>query len=124
MAALRYQKKKVIVDAIQWDGNNAIEVLEFLGQAPPGVEHIIDLDRKVIVIRTQQLEGDWRATLNDFILRDERGRISVTNPLVFERLYEPYPSETLRGDNGSSQSGERVPAQEVEGQVRQEEHTQ
>lgn len=89
---MRYRKKPVVVEAVQWDGLNLDEVKEFVGEsldcvvhdaaykaeaAPPAVE---------VTIRT--LEGDHRASVGDFIIKGVHGEFYPCKPDIFEKTYE------------------------------------
>lgn len=83
---MKYRKKPVIVDAIQYDGVNLKNVAEFM------CIKYCTLDRhNNLVIGT--LEGDMRAAIGDYIIRGVEGEYYPCKPDIFEKTYEPVPEE-------------------------------
>lgn len=89
---MRYRKKPVVIEAVQWDGLNLDEIKGFAGDS---LEYeILDAAHKVgaapphvdMVIRT--LEGDHRASVGDYIIRGVNGEFYPCKPDIFEKTYE------------------------------------
>lgn len=89
---MKYRKKPVVIEAVQWTGLNPAECKEFTGDgaeyiyhdaayevnaAPPSVE---------IIIHT--LEGDMRASVGDYIIKGVDGEFYPCKPDIFEKTYE------------------------------------
>ena len=79
-----FRKKPVSVAAIQWTGDNLLEIKEFFG---------IDSDKcsslgqsSNLIIET--LEGNQIALLGDFIIRGIKGEYYPCKPDIFEKTYE------------------------------------
>lgn len=79
---MRFRKKPVVIEAIQFVGHNDAECLAFVGDAgfdPPE-------NRPSIIIRT--LEGDMRAEVGDWIIRGVNSEHYPCKPDIFEKTYE------------------------------------
>ena len=81
---MKYRKKPVVIDALQYNGTNFKEILEFIG----GVDERdkIDIHHESIFIKT--LEGDMEAKKGDWIIRGVRGEYYPCKPDIFEETYE------------------------------------
>ena len=78
--ALRFTKKPVTIEAIQWTGKNLREVIAFTdGQA--------DEARDGLKIYT--LEGKMLANVGDWIIRGVKGEYYPCKPDIFEATYSP-----------------------------------
>ena len=78
----QYKKKPVVVEAIQWTGDNLADVLKFTGsekceEKVEGVE---------LAIHTP--EGNHCAQLNDYIIKGIQGGFYPCKPDIFEETYE------------------------------------
>lgn len=91
---MKYRKKPVVIDAVQWNGKNTKEIEDFVGADlkinPMGQE----------VIRT--LEGDMKLTEGDYIIKGVNGEFYPCKPDIFAKTYEPVPDrlylQRTRGD--------------------------
>lgn len=87
---MKFRKKPVVIDAIQWTGTNADEVLGFtLGRASVRDElfqHPSSSER-VLVIET--LEGSMRAEPSDWIICGIKGEFYPCKPDIFAATYDP-----------------------------------
>ncbi len=77
---MRFRKKPVEVDAIQWNGENRDEVHNFI----TGFSSNIGADG--ILIRT--LEGDHRADIGDWVIKGVSGEFYPCKPDIFDLTYE------------------------------------
>ena len=78
----KYRKKPVVIEAIQWDGENDTlnELAKFIGKN-------ISLDIcSQFTITT--LEGDMKASLFDYIIKGIKGEFYPCKPDIFEANYE------------------------------------
>lgn len=88
---MKYRKKPVIIEAIQFKGGaeNCREVMEFLN---PGLdfnaytERIADLEKYGFHIHT--LEGDMLCSLGDYVIKGVKGEFYPCKPDIFESTYE------------------------------------
>lgn len=76
----KYIKKPVEIKAIQWNGENLKEVLEFSNTA------YIDKDNYTLKIDT--LEGTHIANRGDYIIKGVKGEFYPCKPDIFEMTYD------------------------------------
>lgn len=75
---MKYRKKPVEIEAIQWLGNNIEEVIEFCeGQA-----------HYTCCLEIDTLEGKMRAVPGNFIVRGVKGEYYPCRGDIFEETYE------------------------------------
>ena len=84
-----YRKKPVVVEAIQWTGENHAEMCEFID---PEVFEI--KPKEGLIIHT--LEGDHHASPGDYIIKGVNGEFYPCKPDIFAKTYE---SATLTPPN-------------------------
>ena len=87
--ARAYRKKPVVVEAVQWTGENHAEMCEFID--PEAFEII---PRIGLVIHT--LEGDHHASPGDYIIKGVNGEFYPCKPDIFAKTHE---SSTLTQPN-------------------------
>jgi hypothetical protein len=75
---MKFRKKPVVIDAVQWNGDNEEEMILFMGKV---VRHNRDL-----IIATP--EGDHRASPGDWIIKGVKGEFYPCKPDIFEQTYE------------------------------------
>lgn len=75
----KYRKKPVIIEAIQWNGNNLTEIDNFVGGS-------LKIEESSLVIHT--LEGDMEASINDYIIKGVNGEFYPCKPDIFDKTYE------------------------------------
>ena len=76
----RYKTKPCEIEALQYTGNNIIEILDW------GQGKILWDDMDNLYIET--LEGRIRADVYDYIIKGLRGEFYPCKPDVFEKKYE------------------------------------
>ena len=80
---MKYRKKPVVIDAIQWTGYNYPEVFEFTqGNAYPTESH-----SDTLAVST--LEGEVKAEKGCYIIRDKNGGYYPFQEADFNKTYEP-----------------------------------
>ena len=82
---MKYRKKPVIIEAIQWNGLNLEEIKWFMK------EQFKDVSVSEISFGLQipTLEGTMTVSLGDFIIRGVKGEYYPCKPDIFEKTYEP-----------------------------------
>ena len=75
----KYSKKPVIIEAIQWNGENLSEIHEF-------TRGKVKNHKSVLIIPT--LEGDMYASLNDYIIKGVNGEFYPCKPNIFAKTYD------------------------------------
>lgn len=81
---MKYRKKPVVIEAIQFDGKNGSlfpkwtrgEALPMMGDEGP-----------ILTVRTR--EGEMRAHPGDWIIKGVKGEFYPCKPDIFEATYEP-----------------------------------
>lgn len=89
---MKYRKKPVVIEAVQWTGNNLEEIIIFMGVGMEAKEDFFF--EKEITIRT--LEGEMTAQKDDWIIKGVKGEFYPCKPDIFEQTYEP--AEDLRNE--------------------------
>ncbi len=79
-----YRKKPVVIQALQWDGDNIAEITKFCSKcySNPSTND----ETQVLTVAT--LEGNMRATISDFIIKGVDGEFYPCKKSIFEKTYE------------------------------------
>lgn len=83
---MKYRKKPIEIEAVQFTGSNEFEIMEFAGDARVRCVPMSMTLRPTITINT--LEGIMTATEGDFIIRGVKGELYPCKPDIFEATYE------------------------------------
>lgn len=83
---MKYIKRPVVVEAIQWDGTNLDEIKAFAG------ENIKKLP-EFSALKVFTLEGPMIASHGDYIIKGIKGEFYPCKPDVFRATYDDYYSE-------------------------------
>lgn len=77
----RYRKKPVVIEAVQWTGENKVEIQQFIG---------CYLDENTILkhLYLPTLEGVVAASAGDYIIKGVKGEFYPCKPDIFEQTYE------------------------------------
>ena len=78
----KFRKKPVVIDAIEWNGQNKDEVRQFATNA------VLFFNNKHEEVVIETLEGNMTASKHDWIIRGVKGEYYPCKPDVFERTYE------------------------------------
>lgn len=89
---MKYRKKPVIIEAVQWTGLNFEEIKSFVGDSLQ--YDIVDAAWEVgkgtpyvnMIIKT--LEGNHTCTKGDYIIKGVQGEFYPCKPDIFEETYE------------------------------------
>ncbi len=84
----RYRKKPVVIEAVQWTGFNAGDLLAFVHSS----SEVRQADLNTFEIET--LEGTMTALLGDWIIKGVKGEIYPCKPDIFDATYEPVEEAT------------------------------
>lgn len=76
----KYRKKPVVIEAVQFTGNNVDEILEF------AKDSFNNPSTSEIVIPT--LEGNMIASIGDYIIKGINGEFYPCKPDIFDKTYE------------------------------------
>lgn len=78
---MKYRKKPVVIEAIQWTGNNLEDINAFIGKMC-----VFKWTEKELTIFT--LEGDMKANIGDYIIKGVKGEFYPCKPDIFNETYE------------------------------------
>ena len=94
---MKYRKKPVVIEAIEWTGKNLKEIIDFTGQHP-SVSHLSWSEYEKLVadkgLKIFTLEGSHMATIGDYIIKGVKGECYPCKPDIFEQTYDPVESVT------------------------------
>ena len=82
----RYRKKPVVIEAIQWTGDNIRAVSEFM--APEMPVYMGEFANADELIGIDTLEGRMVAQTGDWIIRGVQGELYPCKPDIFDATYE------------------------------------
>lgn len=91
---MKYRKKPVVIEAIQWTGLNLEEIKAFVGESLQ--YDIIDTAWEVrkgapyVNMKIHTLEGDHECTKGDYIIKGVKGEFYPCKPDIFAKTYEEY----------------------------------
>ena len=89
---MKYRKKPVIVEAVQWNGLNLHEVKDFVGDSL--IYDIYDAAWEVgkaapiVDMKIKTLEGNMQVSIDDYIIKGVQGEFYPCKPDIFEKTYE------------------------------------
>ena len=91
---MKYRKKPVVIEAIQWTGKNLREVMEFTGDSlsidrasTEGFgENAVKSSSEELSMKT--LEGVMNVSVWDYIIKGVKGEFYPCKPDIFEETYE------------------------------------
>ena len=74
----RYRKKPIVIEAIQWTGDNPDEILDWSG-----------LHAGQLWVAIETLEGTMKADIGDWIIKGVQGEFYPCKPDIFEATCKP-----------------------------------
>ena len=81
---MKFIKKPVAIEAIEWDGTNFSELQEWVGSDFGGIYDMTD-SAPSLVIKT--LEGKHLARMGDWIIKGVKGEFYPCKPDIFKQTY-------------------------------------
>lgn len=82
---MKYRKKPVIIEAIQFNGKNGAELNKWSsGKVTHTPDHYVD---QLVFVDT--LDGQHTGNIGDFIIKGVKGEFYPCKPDIFEMTYEP-----------------------------------
>lgn len=94
---MKYRKRPVVIEAVQWRGDNTEEMLSFL-QASSGVDGRLLTDPASWLpwphaadglFRINTLEGAMLVNVGDWVIRGVQNELYPCKPDIFVATYEP-----------------------------------
>jgi len=79
---MRFRKKPVVINAVQWTGNNQSEIEEFC----PAIRYAEAAHGNPVI---ETLEGFHTASVGDWIIKGVEGEFYSCRPDIFAATYEP-----------------------------------
>lgn len=86
---MKYKKKPVVIDAVQWDGTKkSWDAIMSMGDVPwkPG-----EMFTDTFIITT--LEGDHLVSKGDYVIRGVAGEFYPCKPDIFDQTYDNAEGE-------------------------------
>jgi hypothetical protein len=80
---MKFRKKPIVIDAVQYMGANYKEIIEFGKQSKRAI-YINRLGELII----STLEGEMKANIGDWIIKGVNQEMYPCKPNVFEKTYE------------------------------------
>lgn len=89
----RYQTKRKVIEAVEWDGDYAIiKLLEESGCKVAGFKtNQVDGDEYATQLRIVSDGEDISVAHGDYIIKEQSGRWTARLPNLFSREFEPVP---------------------------------
>lgn len=89
---MKFRKKPVVIEAVQWNGDNLDEIKEFVSDnLEEFYEESISVDGDLVKIfshiEIRTLEGDHICTIGDYIIKGVNGEFYPCKPDIFEKTY-------------------------------------
>lgn len=100
----KYRKKPVVIEAVQWTGENVVEIYNFLESQnietqyevkTEGNNFYIDFSKGQCVLgdlMIKTLEGVMKSSIGDYIIKGVNGEFYPCKPDIFEKTYEEVES--------------------------------
>lgn len=87
---MEYRKKPVVIEAIQFNGDNYEEIKNFVGKNITCTSYI---GSKVDYFSIRTLEGNMTASRGDYIIKGVNGEFYPCKADIFNKTYEKVESE-------------------------------
>lgn len=89
---MKYRKKPVVIEAVQWNGLNLEEIKKFVGDSL--IYEISYTAWKVgkgapaVYMEIKTLEGNHKCSIGDYIIKGVQGEFYPCEPDIFRQTYE------------------------------------
>ena len=99
---MNYRKKPVVIQAVVFTGQDALEIEAALGSVLPEAEVLVNItsgrNQRLMV---ETLEGPLYAEVGDYIVKGVRNELYPVKPDIFEETYDLVDDQP-RADNKPS----------------------
>ena len=89
---MKYTKKPVTIEAIQWDGLNLHEIIEFVGSSLDysicDTAWEIGVGPPYVDMTIHTLEGDHKVSVGDYVIKGVAGEFYPCKPDIFKQTYD------------------------------------
>lgn len=82
----KFRKKPVVVEAVQWTGDNIYDIHQFMYPVNP--HYMKEFSNRDDIIGIQTLEGMHIANKGDWIIKGIKDEFYPCKPDIFEMTYE------------------------------------
>jgi hypothetical protein len=83
---MKYVKKPVIIEAVQWTGKNQQELIDFCGSENVEFEHLESINEYIPVIKT--MEGNMDCKMFNFVIKGLKGEFYPCDEEIFHLTYD------------------------------------
>lgn len=87
MNPIKYKKKPVIIEALQFKSDMSVkdlnDLIDFIG-----MRNIVDIGRDNLYLTIRTLEGNMTASSGDYIIKGIQGEFYPCKPDIFEQTYD------------------------------------
>jgi hypothetical protein len=94
---MKFRKKPVIIEAIQFSGYNPTEIKRFVGDSCEveynDVAYQAGAGPMTVRVFIHTLEGDMIVSPGDYVIKGVKGEFYPCKPDIFEQTYEPIIEE-------------------------------
>lgn len=84
----QYRKKPVVIEAVQWTGNNPSEIVDFVGEGKRLFTYVHQVWGTEMALQIKTLEGTMSADIGDYIIKGVKGEFYPCKPDVFQATYK------------------------------------
>jgi len=87
----KYRKKPVVIEAVQWTGDNLRDIIDFTGLHESAKKWTWEEYEKVVALQGLKiftLEGPLNASPGDYIIKGVQGEFYPCKPDIFEATYD------------------------------------
>jgi len=95
---MKFRKKPVVIDAVQWTGDNLREVVDFTGRHESAKQWEWAYFETLVAregFKIFTLEGKMNADVGDWIIKGVQGECYPCKPDIFELTYDAVDSPSL-----------------------------
>lgn len=85
---MRYRKKPVVIEAVQWTGDNIADVSSLAMDSKNEID-VVGMQGGSLGINISTLEGEMTASIGDFIIKGVNGELYPCKADIFAKTYEP-----------------------------------
>ena len=102
---MKYQKKPVVIEAMEWNGYNGMEIIRWANEIDPCPKnptfHFVRRNQEeepnghdLYELRIMTMEGEMIASIGDMIICGVNGEFYPCKPDIFAKTYDPAKKES------------------------------
>ena len=85
---MKCKNKPIVIDAIQWNGKNIDEIINFIGNSLSYFTWFCNEITENIELSIATVEGHMKANIGDYIIKSGNGEFCSCKHSIFEQTYE------------------------------------